>query len=148
MKVVAVDHLRGGRGREVFYSTETDAPAEQMLHWFSRRWPVEVTFHDCNQHLGIEEPENRTTQAARRTAPVGLLLYSLTILWHEFIRSEPAPPLRRWPGKTGPSFADMLAALRSDSLEQFEQTHLSTPAPHPAVSKILSHLKNFIQLAA
>ena len=30
VKVVAVEHLRGGRGREVFYSTRTDAQAEQI----------------------------------------------------------------------------------------------------------------------
>ena len=31
VKVVAIEHLRGGRGREVFYSTEHTAEAEQIL---------------------------------------------------------------------------------------------------------------------
>ena len=31
VKVVAIEHLRGGRGREVFYSTEHHADAEQIL---------------------------------------------------------------------------------------------------------------------
>ena len=37
VKVVAIEHQRGGRGREVFYSTETSAEAEQILQWFSWR---------------------------------------------------------------------------------------------------------------
>jgi len=124
VKVVAVEHLRGGRGREVFYSTRTDAEAEQILQWFSRRWSIEVTFHECKQHLGVDEPENRTREAVRRTAPTGFLLYSLITLWHECVRSEPAAPLRNYRGKSRASFADMLAALRGDSLREFEKNHL------------------------
>ena len=148
VKVVAVEHLRGGRGREVFYSTRTDAEAEQIMQWFSRRWSIEVTFHECKQHLGVDEPENRTREAVRRTAPTGFLLYSLITLWHECLRSEPATPLRSYRGKSRASFADMLAALRSDSLREFEQNHLSTPEIPPAVRKILQRLEHVIQLAA
>lgn len=148
VQVVAVEHLRGGRGKEVFYSTRTDASADEIMQSFSRRWPVEVTFHDAKQHLGIGEPQNRTRQAARRTAATGFLLYSLVTLWHECIRPEPAPRLRNWHGKSAPSFADMLAALRSDSFEQFKQMHLSTPAIPPAVQKILRSLEHILQLAA
>ncbi len=74
VKVIATEHLRGGRGVEVFYTTETQADAKTALTWFSWRWPIEVTFHDTKQHLGIEEPQNRTTRAVRRTVPTGWLL--------------------------------------------------------------------------
>lgn len=148
VKIVALEHLRGGRGREAFYSTRTDAGAEQILQWFSRRWSIEVAFHDCKQRLGVDEPENRNREAVRRTAPTGFLLYSLVTLWHECIRPEPAAPLRRYRGKSRASFADMLAALRVDSLHEFEQDHLSTPGIPPAVRKILQQLENLVQLAA
>jgi len=148
VKVIALEHLRGGRGREVFYSTRADAQAEQILQWFSRRWSIEVTFHECKQHLGVDEPENRTREAVRRTAPTGFLLYSLVTLWHEHVRPEPATPLRNYRGKSRASFADMLAALRLDSLREFEQNHLSTPGIPPAVRKILQPLERLIQLAA
>lgn len=148
VKVVAVEHLRGGRGKEVFYSTAADASVEQILGWFSRRWPVEVTFHDAKQHLGVGEPQNRTRKAARRTAATGFLLYSLVVLWHECIRPESAPSLRDWRGKSAPSFADMLAALRSDSFRQFTQKHLSTPDIPPDIQKILRPLEHILQLAA
>ena len=148
IKVVAIEHLRGGRGREVFYSTETNAEAEQILQWFSWRWPIEVTFHDSKQHLGLGEAENRKTKAVRRTVPTGLLMYSLVVLWHECIRQKPAPRLRKWAGKDHASFAEMLGALRTDSLAEFKRKHLSTPDVPAAVHKFLKPLEYLIALAA
>ncbi len=78
--VIAVEHLRGGRGTEVFYTIDTQADVETVLRRFSWRWSIEFAFHDCKRHLEIDEPQNRTTQAVRRTAATGLLLYSL-IVW-------------------------------------------------------------------
>ena len=148
VKVVAIEHQRGGRGREVFYSTETSAEATLILLWFSWRWPIEVTFHDSKQHLGLGEAENRKTKAVRRTVPTGLLMYSLVILWHECIRKKPATRLRKWAGKEHASFAEMVAALRADSLDDFKRKHLSTPGIPRAVHKLLKPLEYLIALAA
>lgn len=148
VKVIATEHLQGGRSVEVFYTTEIEAGAESPLTRFSWRWPIEVTFQDTKQHLGIDEPENRTTQAVRRTAPTGFLLYSLIVWWHETIRPTPATFLRWWPNKHAASFADMLAALRTESLEQQEQIHFSTLTSPPGVKKLFHQLKTLLQLAA
>lgn len=148
VKVVAIEHLRGGRGREVFYSTESSAEAEQILRWFSWRWPIEVTFHDSKQHLGLGEAENRKPRAVRRTVPTGLLLYSLIVLWHECIRQKAALSLRKWTGKNQASFAEMVAALRADSLAQLKQKYLSTPGIPPGVHKFIEPLEYPIALAA
>jgi SRSO17 transposase len=148
VKVVAIEHQRGGRGREVFYSTETDAAATMILLWFSWRWPIEVTFHDSKQHLGVGEAENRKTKAVRRTVPTGLLMYSLVVLWHECIRKKSAPSLRKWTGKEHASFPEMVAALRTDSLADFKRKHLSTPGIPRAVHKLLKPLEYLIALAA
>lgn len=148
VRVVAIEHLRGGRGREVFYSTETNALAEAILRWYSWRWPVEVTFHDAKQHLGIGEPQNRTPAAVERTAATGFLLYSLIVLWHEAVRPKPASAVRPWRGKRDASFADMLAALRRDSLDQTLEKHLSTPGVSRGVRKLLKPLENLLALAA
>ena len=40
------------------------------------------------------------------------------------------------------------AALRTDSLHEFEKNHLSTPEISPGVRKILQPLEHLIQLAA
>ena len=148
MKVVAIEHQRGGRGREVFYSTEHAVGAEQILRWFSWRWPIEVTFHDSKQHLGLGEAENRKPKAVRRTVPTGLLLYSLIVLWHECIRQKPALSLRKWAGKDQASFAEMVAALRADSLAQLKRKHLSTPGIPPGIHKFIKPLEYLITLAA
>ena len=148
VKVVAIEHLRGGRGREVFHSTEIDAAASRILLWFSWRWPIEVTFHDSKQHLGLGEAENRKTKAVRRTVPTGLLMYSLIALWHECIRNKPAPSLRKWTGKEHASFSEMVAALRTDSLADFKTKHLSTPGIPRALNKLLKPLEYLIALAA
>ena len=148
VKVVAIEHLRGGRGREVFYSTESSAEAEQILRWFSWRWPIEVTFHDSKQHLGLGEAENRKPKAVRRTVPTGLLLYSLIVLWHECIRTEAALSLRKWSGKDQASFAEMVAALRADSLAKLKQKYLSTPGIPPQVHQFIRPLEYLIALAA
>jgi hypothetical protein len=147
VRVVAVEHLRGGRGREVFYSTESDASAEQILRWFSWRWPVEVTFHDAKGHMGVDQPQSRKAKAVERTAPTGLLLYSMVVLWHEFIRKQPAQAMRPWPDRRGASLPDMLAALRRDCLDQTKQKHLSTPNIPPGVQKILKPLEYLLALA-
>jgi hypothetical protein len=154
VKVVAVEHLRGGRGVEVFSTTEAHAEsgaeigAETILTHDSWRWPIEVMFHDTKQHLGVDEPQNRTPRAACRTAPVGFLLSSLIVWWQETIRSEPARTLRFWLHKRGASFAEMLAALRSDSLDNAEKTCFATPVAAPGIRKLFDHLKELLLLGA
>lgn len=148
MKIIATEHLRGGRGVEVFYTTEVDDSIETVLTHYSWRWPIEVTFHDAKQHLGLEEPENRTTHSVRRTTPTGFLLYSLIVWWHETVREEPVSLLRVWKGKSHPSFADMLASLRKETLETTHQTHFSTPATSPGVQKFINHITHLLALAS
>ena len=147
--VIAIEHLRGGRGVEVFYTTELqEACAEEVLTQYSWRWPIETTFQDSKQHLGINEPQNRTKQAARRTTPAGFYLYGLIILWHEYVREEPGIIVRRWSGKRHHSFADMLATLRSDSLAQTKERIFSASGIPPDAQKIIAPLERLLQLAA
>lgn len=147
--VVAIEHLRGGRGIEVFYTTEVEeASSEGMLQEYSWRWPIETTFHDSKQHLGIGQPQNRVRGAARRTAPTGFYLYGLIVLWHEYVRPEPGIIIRMWAGKRHSSFADMLATLRSDCLAETKQRISCAPGISPAAQKIIEQLEYLLQLAA
>lgn len=96
----------------------------------------------------MTEPQNRTTLAARRTAATGFLLYSLIVRWHETAREEPAKPIRHWPQKRGASFADMLAAVRLETLQDTSETNFSTPAISPGVKKFLTQLTRLVSLGA
>ena len=89
----------------------------KILSTYAGRWSIEVTFENCKQLLGMEDPANRTEKAVRRTAPMALVLYSLIVAWfhqvgHRYLRF----PDRPWyPQKKEPSFADMLTTLRRQS---------------------------------
>jgi hypothetical protein len=114
LKIVAVEPLTGGRPVQAFYSTVTDEPALEVLGGYAGRWSIEEAFQGSKSHLGFEEPQGWSRQAVRRTAPLAMLLYSLTVLWfaqegHTLYK----PPVRPWyRHKVRPSFADMLTTLR------------------------------------
>lgn len=120
LRVVAVEALQGGRGREAFYSTISEATGEEVLGWYARRWSIEVTHRDGKQHLGFEDPQGWSRRAVERTAPLGLMLYSLVVLWFAWEGHREWEPLSGgwYVGKTDPSFADMLRTLRQMSLRK------------------------------
>lgn len=148
VKVVVIEHLTGGRGVEVFYSTDTSLSEEEILQRYSYRWPVETMFQDCKGHLGLGQPQNRVRAAVRRTTPTMMLLYGLIVLWHEHIREEPGSFVRSWRGKRHASFADMLATLRSDSLQKTRETIFSATGLPPGAEKLLKPLEVLLSLAA
>lgn len=120
VRVVATEALRGGRGQEAFFSTDTGQTPEEILTNYSWRWSAEVTIHDSKQYLGFEDPQGWTRQAVERTAPMAMLLYSLIVLWfvetgHRSYRAFVAPWYRF---QEHPSFRDMLATLRRASVRE------------------------------
>jgi len=129
LKIVVVEPLSGGRPVQAFYSTDITQLAEQVLAEYAGRWSIEETFQGSKSHLGFEQPQGWSRQAVRRTAPVAMLLYSLTVLW--FAREGHAlykPPSRPWyRHKVRPSFADMLATLRYACLRQGVSTSPADP---------------------
>ena len=147
LRVVAVEALRGGRGREAFYSTCVAATSEQILTWYAQRWAVEVAFHDSKQYLGFEEPQGWTRNAVERTAPVAMILYSLIVLWfvreghcHYHLASYPW-----YPTKAHASFRDMLLTLRRESIRQ---RLLSLGLSGQGSRKVLELLENAVSQAA
>lgn len=120
VRVVAVEPLEPSRQSEVFFSTCLEAMAAQILLWYSRRWSIEVTFHEAKVYLGFEEPQGWSRKAVERTAPVAMLLYSLIVLWfakegHRHLQFPCRPWYRQ---KSVVSFADMLRTLRRLGLAQ------------------------------
>jgi hypothetical protein len=72
---------------------------------------------NAKQLIGLGDPANRTPLAVPRTAPVGLVLYGLTLVWfHREGHRLVVFPDRPWyPGKEEPSYADILTTLRRAS---------------------------------
>lgn len=135
VKVVAVEPLSGGRKRQAFFSTCLTASAEDVLLGYAGRWSIEEAFLGSKSHLGFEEPPGWSREAVRRTAPMAMLLYSWVVLWFERVgHRRYQQPLRPWyPHKIRPSFADMLATLKQESLRE----HFSADLAHQRVGQKL-----------
>jgi len=147
LRVVAVEALQGGRGQEAFYSTCHNGSAEEVITWYAQRWSIEVAFHDSKQHLGFEQPQGWTRKAVERTAPLAMLLYSLIVLWFAREGHCVYKPLECpwYTAKCEPSFADMLATLRWQSVRH---KVLSLALRGPGSRKIIQLLENTVALAA
>jgi hypothetical protein len=116
IRIVVVRDPSGHRTDEAFFCTDATVPPTFVLEAYARRWTLEVTFHDAKQFLGLEDPQGQTPLAARRTAPMALIVYALVVLWYAdqvHGRAGAAWLPRPWyPTKTTASFLDMLTALR------------------------------------
>lgn len=147
LRVVAVEPLTGGRKQQAFYSTCVEATAVDLLIWYAMRWSIEVAFHDSKQHLGFEEPQGWSRRAVQRTAPMAMLLYSLIVLWFNQEGHCHFVPLNRpwYHQEHDPSFADMLATLRRQSIHE---RVLSWGLSGPGSRKVIETLENLAALAA
>jgi DDE superfamily endonuclease len=87
-----------------------------IISWFVQRWPVEVTFRDVRDHLGVETQRQWSDRAIARTTPCLLGLFSLTTLLGNQLnpRTRFAAAAAAWYHKTQPTFADTLAAVRQE----------------------------------
>jgi len=122
LRIVVVRDPSGRRRDDCFFSTDLSLSPKAILELFAMRWPLEVAFYNAKQYLGLEDAQNRTPLAVQRTAPLALLLYSLVMLWfadHGHFDAEAYRRSHPWyRQKRTPSFADMLACLRTASLKE------------------------------
>ena len=127
LRIVLVRDKKGGRPDQMFYCTQLDWDARQILSTYACRWAIECTFENCKQLMGLGEQANRVPKAIERTAPMAFFLSSVVVVWfhqvgHKFVRFPFRPWYRR---KQEPSFADMLTTLRRVSYEEKTEPLLS-----------------------
>ena len=84
---------------QMFYCTQLDWNARQILSTYAFRWAIECMFENCKQLMGLGEQANRVSKAVERTAPMAFFLYSIVVVWfhqvgHEFVRF-PGPALTK-----------------------------------------------------
>ena len=124
LSIVLTRDTLGKRPTQMFYCTQLDWNARQILSTYACRWAIECTFENAKQLLGLEDPANRLPKAVSRTAPIALLLLTLVVVWfhhegHRFLRFPRRPWYRR---KLEPSFADILTTLRRVSYDDKTDT--------------------------
>lgn len=119
MRLVVVRDFPGHERDDVFVSTDPTMTAVQIIEAFSRRWTLEVTFHESKGKLGFEDPQNRAERAVERTAPMALVAYTMVVLWYvqtgQRTRAARLPSLPWYTEKAGVTFSDMLATVRRAS---------------------------------
>jgi len=149
LRIVVVRDPSGRRRDDCFFTTDPSASPKAVLERFAMRWPLEVTFYNTKQCLGLEDPQNRTPRAVQRTAPLALYLYTLTILWfadHGAFDLAAYRKTRPWyRQKQTPSFADILTCLRVASLNE---SISAAPGNNTASKKILLALLEPLERAA
>lgn len=147
LRVVAVASLASHGRLQAFYSTVHEAAGEEVLAWYARRWAIEQTFQETKGHLGFEQPQGWTRRAVERTAPMGMLLYSLIVIWfaNHGHRQWQAPARPWYRSKQGPAFVDMLDTLRAETLHS---NVISLGLRGPGSRKIIQTLQQVSSLAA
>jgi hypothetical protein len=131
--------------------TDRDAAPEQIVSWFILRWPMESTFHEVRDHLGVETGRGWSEQTIRRTTPALLGLFSfVTLLAHDhWTRGTPLVRGAAWYHKQTPTFSDALAVVRRSL---WAQMPFCMSPPHGDVQQIpralLDHLCEMLCYAA
>jgi DDE superfamily endonuclease len=148
IRIVVVRDPSGRRRDEAFFCTDLDRDAAFILLTYSRRWTLEVTFHDAKQYLGFGQAQSQTRQAVERTTPFAGVVYSLVLLWaaaHLQQGGTLSWIVRPWyRSKTAVAFPDLLTALRQELWHtRFPQPpiplrRLQNPAPVPHRSQPLA----------
>lgn len=112
---------------QALLGTDPSQSAEQIVHWFVRRWQVEVTFHEVRTHLGVETQRQWADLSILRTTPALLGLFSIiTLLANCHARKQKLPVQQTaWYQKKLPTFSDALALVKETlGLQQYFPTSL------------------------
>jgi hypothetical protein len=116
---VRVVLVRDRTGREDDLHVVCTDPARSdtaIVQEFYDRWGIEECIKEGKQQMGMERTRGWCAKTVSRQAPLAMLLASLVKLWyvqHAADLAQWQPARRPWyRQKSGPSFRDMLAALR------------------------------------
>lgn len=114
--------------------TDPSQSAEQIVHWFVRRWQVEVTFHEVRTHLGVETQRQWADLSILRITPALLSLFSMvTLLANTHARKQKLPVQQTaWYPKKLPTFSDALSLVKETL---FRQHYFPTSFFHTNVRK-------------
>lgn len=90
--------------------------AEKAIEFFVGRWPIETTFQEINQHLGLETIHTWSDISINRTAPSIIASYSLACLMvNESVATggvKITPETTAWYEKDTVTFSDVMIYLK------------------------------------
>jgi hypothetical protein len=90
--------------------------AEQAIAFYVGRWPIETTFQEINQHLGLETIHTWSDISVNRAAPAIIASYSIACLIVEQAEKdtgkEITPKTSAWYSKDTITFSDVMIYLK------------------------------------
>ncbi len=144
--LVIVRDPSGHQHDDFFLSSDTSITPAEVASLYSDRWAIEVTNRDLKQSLGIQHPQSWVGDGPERVVALAGWLYSAVWQWYLVVHAQaPTWPDRPWyTTKRTPSFADALAALRSETWSAI----LGTPARDLDSPQIATTLISVLAMAA
>ena len=143
LRWVFVHDRQGTHRDEYFYTTDTTLHPEQIIRFFTARWPIETTFQELRAHLGFETTRQRVAKSVLRTGPCLLGLFSMVcLIFAEHARRHPVrPATTAWYAKQELTFSDAIATVRR---LLWRHSIFAKPSDHDAFAKLPPRLRNFL----
>lgn len=116
LKIVLARDPKGIHDDCVFFDTDPDCPAEEVLGTYSGRWSVEIAIRETKGLLGSADPQCRSEKSVFRAPMIAYWAYCLVVVWfvEQYRHGASLAFIRApwYPHKKDISFSDMLAAAR------------------------------------
>jgi hypothetical protein len=110
---VYVRDLTGTHRDEYFFTTDTSMSAKAVIEMYGGRWNIETTFQEMRSHLGLETTRGWSQLTVLPMAPLLFSLYTLTVIFFDTMSwSSSHLTVKKWIGKEGTTFSDMLISVR------------------------------------
>lgn len=140
---VFVHDLEGTHRDEYFYTTDTILSPEQIINYFTARWPIETTFQELRAHLGFETTRQRVANSVLRMAPCLLGLFSVVcLIFAKHARRHPVrPAATAWYAKKELTFSDAMATVRR---LLWLHTVFEKPSHYDAFEKLPRRLRDLL----
>jgi hypothetical protein len=106
-------HDRDGTHRdEYFFTTDGSLDVRQIIESYTGRWNLETTFEEVRCCLHLETARGWCRATVLRVTPCLFGLYSVVASLYHALPVNMRVGAIAWPGKTGVTFSDALAAVR------------------------------------
>lgn len=147
VQLVIVRDPQGDEPDDFFVCSDIHLPPARVAEAYTGRWSIEDTFRATKQSIHVQQPQSWAGAGPERAAVLGFLLHSLTWWWFMALpkRDQQIEKSPWYTHKTTPSFADALAALRTN----FWQNKINTESGQgPINEKIISAMLDALGRAA
>jgi hypothetical protein len=142
--IVLVRDPSGAWRDTALLATDPAADPASVIAGYASRWGIEVAFFESKQFLGLHDPRVRTGPSVERAHPMAWLVQTLTVVWYAGGGKDGPQVVRDRPwyrGRAGPTFADMLGALR---LRHWESRIAGTSGPGDLAPDLKKWLANWL----